>query len=200
MQIEAAGIRHIHGVLPIDAPGTAVVAVHSNRKRACTMKTLLLLRHAKSSWKDPELEDHDRPLNKRGKRDAPRVGLLLQQQQNLQPDVILCSSAKRARKTAAKVAKNCGYEGIIQLDGGLYLAGPEAVLNVLRGVADSHNCVMLVGHNPGLEYLLELLTGTQTQLPTAALAQLHVAIDSWSDVSSTTRASLVDIWRPRELE
>lgn len=186
-------------MLPIDAPGTAVVAVHSDRKRAGTMKTLLLLRHAKSSWKDSDLEDHDRPLNKRGKRDASRVGLLLQQQ-NLQPDVILSSSAKRARKTAAKVAKNCGYEGIIQLDGALYLAGPEAVLHVLRGVADSHNCVMLVGHNPGLEYLIELLTGTQTHLPTAALAHLQVAIDSWSDVSSTTRASLVDIWRPRELE
>jgi len=163
------------------------------------MKTLLILRHAKSSWKDPGLDDHDRPLNKRGKRDAPRIGKLLHQH-HLQPDVILSSSAKRARKTAAKVAKAYGYEGIIELDGELYLAAPDGLLRVLQDVPDRHDCVMLVGHNPGLEQLIELLTGTVTRLPTSALARLRVAIESWSDVAPTTHAELIDIWRPRELE
>jgi len=163
------------------------------------MKTLLILRHAKSSWKDPELDDHDRPLNKRGKRDAPRIGKLLHQH-HLQPDVILSSTAKRARGTAAKVAKVCGYEGIIELDGELYLAAPDGLLRVLQDVPDRHACVMLVGHNPGLEQLIELLTGTVTRLPTAALARLRVAIESWRDVAPTTRAELIDIWRPRERE
>ena len=77
------------------------------------MKTLLILRHAKSSWNYPELSDYDRPLNKRGKRDAPRMGKFLREQK-LTPDRILTSSAKRARRTASKVAKACGYGGKVK--------------------------------------------------------------------------------------
>ena len=123
------------------------------------MKTLLILRHAKSSWKDEQVGDHDRPLNKRGKCEAPRVGEHLQQA-NLQPELIISSTAKRARKTASKVAQQCGYQGVIELQGTLYLAPPDAYVETLRNVDDSVNRVMVVGHNPGLEQLLALLDRT----------------------------------------
>ena len=89
------------------------------------MKTLLILRHAKSDWETPDVADHDRPLNGRGKRDAPRMGRLLRDE-NLVPDLIISSTAKRARKTAKLVAEASGYEGEIRLAETLYLAGPEA--------------------------------------------------------------------------
>ena len=90
------------------------------------MKTLLILRHAKSSWKHEQISDHDRPLNKRGKRDAPRIGRLLRDR-NLAPELIISSTAKRARKTAAKAARECCYEGVIELCGELYLAPQENI-------------------------------------------------------------------------
>src|SRR5512138_2218530 len=98
------------------------------------MKTLLLLRHAKSSWKHPELGDHDRPLNKRGKRTAPLLGALLQDQ-GLIPDLILCSSAVRTHDTAFLVAKACHYVGEIKQTHTLYLAEPQTYVEVLRQVA-----------------------------------------------------------------
>jgi phosphohistidine phosphatase len=163
-----------------------------------SMKTLLILRHAKSSWKDEQLEDHDRPLNKRGKRDAPRIGEWLQEAR-LQPELILSSTAKRARKTASRLAKKCGYQGIIELDGTLYLAPPEAYLAALRKVDDQVGCTLVVGHNPGLGQLLALLTGHDTHLPTATLAQIQLDVAAWSDVNSQTRGTLIAIWQPNEL-
>jgi phosphohistidine phosphatase len=163
------------------------------------MKTLLLLRHAKSSWKDEQVEDHDRPLNKRGKRDAPRIGELLQQAQ-LVPQLIISSTAKRARKTASRLAKKCGYQGVIELDGTLYLAPPEAYLAAIRGIDDPVSCAMVVGHNPGLEQLLALLTGHDTHLPTAALARVQLDVEAWRDVNSQMRGALVELWQPSELE
>lgn len=163
------------------------------------MKTLLILRHAKSSWKNEELADHDRPLNKRGKRDAPRMGKLLREQQ-LTPELIIASTAKRTRKTAAEVARACHYEGVIQLTGELYLAPASAYLEVLRGVPDHIQCVMVVGHNPGAEELLALLTGYAIPLPTAALAQVQLDLDRWNQLTSQSRGALVACRNPRELE
>src|SRR6266480_4882827 len=111
------------------------------------MKTLLLLRHAKSSWKQPELADHTRPLNKRGKKTAPRMGALLQDE-DLIPDLIICSSAVRAYTTALLVAKACSYMGEINQTRSLYLAEPEDYVEVLRQVAEKHMRVLVVGHNP----------------------------------------------------
>ncbi|MHB0955743.1 MAG: SixA phosphatase family protein [Pirellulaceae bacterium] len=163
------------------------------------MKTLLLLRHAKSSWKDEQIEDHDRPLNKRGKRDAPRIGERLQQA-GLAPERIISSTARRARKTASRVAKHCVYQGIIELDGTLYLASPDAYLTVIRRIDDPVACAMVVGHNPGLEQLLALLTGHATHLPTAALAHIQLEVAAWRDVNSQTRGTLVELWQPSDLE
>ena len=162
------------------------------------MKTLLILRHAKSSWSDANLSDHERPLNKRGKHDAPRMGKLLQAEQ-LTPDLIVSSTAKRAHKTAAKVADGCGYQGDIELTDSFYLGRPGNYVQYLQQVADENDSVMVGGHNPGLEALLDLLTGHDERLPTAALAQIEFDIASWREMACTPTGNLVNLWLPREL-
>jgi phosphohistidine phosphatase len=162
------------------------------------MKTLLILRHAKSAWDEPGVADHDRPLSKRGKRDAPRMGQLLRDEE-LVPDLILSSTAKRARRTAQLVAETCGYEGDIELDESLYLADPEAYLEALADLPDAVQRVMVVGHNPGLEELLEALTGEAEPLPTAALAEVALSIAHWGQAKAA-QGQLVNVWLPRERE
>jgi phosphohistidine phosphatase len=163
------------------------------------MKTLLILRHAKSSWDDASLDDHERPLNPRGRRDAPRMGELLRRE-GLVPDLIITSDAVRAQATAEAAAEAAGYRGRIVVDGLLYHAGPEDAIAVLQSMrAATAAAVMIVGHNPGLEELVERLTGESHDLPTAALVQLAVPIDEWRELSVSTRAALVNLWRPKEL-
>jgi len=162
------------------------------------MKTLLLLRHAKSSWGNAWLDDHDRPLNKRGKHDAPRMGELLVQQ-GLVPDVLVTSTAKRARKTATAVAEACGYAGDVIEMSDLYLASPDECMHVLRTLPDQFTSALLVAHNPGLEQLLFRLTGSEEVMATATLAQIALPISQWNDVALNGDATLVSIWRPREL-
>ena len=162
------------------------------------MKTLLVLRHAKSSWNDQALDDHERPLNKRGRRDAPRMGVLVREC-GLIPDVIISSDAVRARVTAEAVAEAARYAGEILLDPHLYLACPADILSRLTTVRENAGTVMIVGHNPGLEKLVEQLTGERQDLPTAALAQIGLPIDQWRDLTLSTRGMLVDLWRPEEL-
>ena len=162
------------------------------------MKTLLVLRHAKSSWNDPALDDHERPLNKRGRRDAPRVGALVREY-GLIPDLVISSDAVRARLTAEAVAEEARYAGEILLDPHLYLAGPADILSLLPTVQENAKTVMIVGHNPGLETLVEQLTGERQDLPTAALAQIDLPIDQWRDLTRSTRGTLVGLWRPEPL-
>ena len=162
------------------------------------MKTLLVLRHAKSSWNDPALDDHERPLNKRGRRDAPRMGELVREY-GLIPDVIISSDAVRARLTAEAVAEAARHVGEILLDPHLYLACPADILSLLTTVRENAGTVMIVGHNPGLEKLVEQLTGERQDLPTAALAQVGLPIDHWRDLKRSTRGTLVGLWRPEEL-
>ena len=162
------------------------------------MKTLLILRHAKSSWKDDGLPDHDRPLNKRGERDAPRVGKLLLEQ-GLIPDLIISSTAKRARKTAKMVAKGCGYARKIQLTPDFYLAPAGVYIEVLNGLPVDYSQVMVVGHNPGMEELVGRLTRKPEAMPTAALAHVSLPLDRWSTLDGATGGKLIHLWRPREL-
>ena len=162
------------------------------------MKTLLVLRHAKSSWNDPALDDHERPLNDRGLRDAPRMGELVREY-GLIPDVVLSSDAVRARLTAEAVADVAGYAGEILLDPRLYLAGPTDILSLLPSVRENAETVMIVGHNPGLEQLVEQLTRKRHDLPTAALAQIDLPIEQWRDLTLSTRGTLMGLWRPKEL-
>jgi phosphohistidine phosphatase len=163
------------------------------------MKTLLLLRHAKSSWKNPQLEDHERPLNKRGKRDAPRMGQLLKRE-NLLPDLIVSSSAKRCRRTAELVATATGYRGETHITGKLYEASGARLLEAISEFPSDRSRILLIAHNPGLEELLEKLTGTHRLLPTGALAWLEIFIENWREINDTPRVELKHLWQPRELE
>jgi len=162
------------------------------------MKTLLILRHAKSSWKDSGLSDHDRPLNPRGRRDAPKVGKRLREE-GLIPDVLLSSTALRARQTAEAVAEESGFEGEIQFIRELYGGGPEATLEALRGLPDLVACALVVGHNPDLEELVDWLCGESVRMPTAALAQIQLEIQRWGNINDEeAQGKLVDLWTARE--
>ncbi len=162
------------------------------------MKTLLLLRHAKSSRADSRLADHDRPLNDRGNEAAKLMGQLLADER-LIPALSLSSTAVRARKTAAKVAKRCGYAKPVQLDERLYLTEPKRHLDVLRDIPDDCERVLVVGHNPGIAAFLNELTAADEELPTAALARIELPLEHWRDASAKTRGTLVRLWRPKEL-
>jgi phosphohistidine phosphatase len=161
------------------------------------MKTLLLLRHAKSSWKQPELNDHDRPLNKRGKKEAPKVGEYLKSN-NLVPDQILSSTARRAQDTAQAVAEESGFDKPIELYQDLYMSEPSCYLDILHRLSDSSNRVLVVGHNPDLDELLTLLTDVTQHMTTAALAQIDLPISSWTELNEATDGRLKNFWAPHE--
>src|SRR5919106_6755436 len=164
------------------------------------MKTLLILRHAKSSWKEQDLPDHDRPLNKRGKNDAPGIGKLLKDK-DLIPDLIMSSTAVRAKKTAELVAKACKYKGKIVLNQSLYGADPADYLKIMEGLSDKHITVLVVGHSPSVEETVELLTGsTEVIMPTCALAQVSLPIQKWAELKEQKiKGKLLKVWRPKEL-
>jgi phosphohistidine phosphatase len=163
------------------------------------MKRLLILRHAKSSWRNTELNDHERPLKKRGRRDAPRVGRYVAEA-GLMPAIILSSDAKRARDTARLVIEAAGYDGTMEVEHALYLADPEDIVRRLQEAPAECPSIMVVGHNPGLEDLLAALAGRIEPLPTAALAVLELDIPDWSSLKMDAGARLIDVWRPRERE
>lgn len=161
------------------------------------MKTLLILRHAKSSWANPGQDDWHRPLNERGQQDAPRVGDWLRER-SLRPDLIITSDAVRARTTAQAVANAIGHAHEIVMEPGLYLAKPQAVIDLLTALEGDARTVMIVGHNPGLEELVLLLTGEHVGLVTAAIVEVELTIDRWSELDSAVTASIVSRWKPRE--
>ena len=163
------------------------------------MKILLILRHAKSSWKYPGLADINRPLNKRGKRDAPRMGVLLREQ-DLVPDIILSSPAVRARKTALAVSVESGSENDIEIHDDFYPGDPYAFLESLTAMPDQIKIALIVSHNPGLEAFLDVLTGEAARMPTSALAHISLPIESWHELNDEIDGSLVDFWRVKELD
>src|SRR5262245_57005344 len=114
------------------------------------MKTLLLLRHAKSSWDSPAARDYDRPLAPRGERDAPRIGKALRDA-DIDLDLVVSSPAVRARQTAELVLKAARYEGAVQFEEAIYEAAVTALMDVVRDLPDTAETAMLVGHNPGFE-------------------------------------------------
>ncbi len=188
------------------------------------MKVLYLLRHAKSSWKDASLADHDRPLNGRGRRAAKVMGDYLNRYMastGPAPDLVLCSTAARTRETLDIVQCNApqtiGGDSVkTEFDSGLYHAAPMELLGRLRDLADHVGVVLLIGHNPGLERLALGLTGEQAEhpagkipgegflgsmavkFPTAALAILEAEIKSWRDLKAGG-ALLRQFIRPKDL-
>ena len=163
------------------------------------MKTLLLMRHAKSSWKDTELSDIDRPLSKRGKKDAPQMGALLLEKE-LVPQIILSSPAVRARQTAELLAAACEFTGDVQYLDSFYLAEPAAYVEGLVALPDDIELAMVIGHNPGLEGLLQMISGRIESLPTSTIAYLSVPISSWHELRSDTEGELLELLLPYEIE
>ena len=152
------------------------------------MKTLLLLRHAKSSWDSPAARDFDRPLSGRGERDAPRIGKALKLS-DVEVDLVVSSPAQRARQTTDAVFGAAKYKGPVKFDENIYEAGMSELLAVVRGLPDDDETVALVGHNPGFEELLGTLVGSPSEpasvrLPTATLSLVELDVDRWRDVDA----------------
>ncbi len=169
------------------------------------MKTLMLLRHAKSSCDDPSLPDFQRPLAARGRDAAPRMGKAMAKA-GLRPDVVLCSGARRAVETWEAVAPNLDCEQV-QVDDTLYLATADAMLAWLNQLPDSVESVLLVGHNPGFEELARRLAGDgrkkalkrlRRKYPTGALAVLTFEADNWAGLQDGA-GRLDHFIRPKDL-
>jgi phosphohistidine phosphatase len=167
-------------------------------------RELLILRHAKSAWDTPAATDYDRPLNGRGKRDAPRMGAWLHAQ-GLVPDHVVASPARRARQTARRACKALGLDPEqVDWQTRLYLADLSTLLAVLADCPGDARRVLLVGHNPGLEELLVYLGGHDLppppggkRLPTATVARLDLPED-WADLAAGSGE--LRAWvRPRDL-
>ena len=170
------------------------------------MKTVFLLRHAKSSWDDSSLADHDRPLSKRGRNAAPRIGAYMRGA-DLRPDLVLCSTALRTRQTLQGVLSQLDVEPAIEFDEELYLSAPDEMLDLVRSVPDTVEAVLLVGHNPGTGMLAGHLSGfglaenlklMRAKFPTTALAIIELNVDRWKDTVGGC-GTLKEFVRPRDL-
>lgn len=147
------------------------------------MKTLFILRHAKSSWDFPDLSDFERPLNKRGKKAAPFMGKLMQEK-NLVPDLIISSPAERAKQTAKLVRESAEFDVETRFDERIYEASSHSLMYLVSEIDDEADSVMIVGHNPGFENLAGVLSGERYRMPTAALAVIDLEIKNWSDIAA----------------
>ncbi len=160
------------------------------------MKKLYILRHAKSSWDQPDLADFDRPLNQRGIITAPFMGELIARKRYL-ADVMISSPAKRSRQTAHLVKESSGYQANLLFDERIYEASPQVLRQILSEIDDKIISAMIVGHNPGIEGFIRYITGDIVQMPTAALASLSIEIDKWSELSAGS-GTLQEVIRPKE--
>jgi phosphohistidine phosphatase len=160
------------------------------------MRTIFLLRHGKSSWKDTSLDDFDRPLAGRGRRAASAMGRFLKSE-HIEPALILCSPAARTRETLSLMQEKFGTAVPIRFEKGIYMAEAPLLLRRLRGLSDSLPSVMIIGHNPSLEQLALLLVGDggdeeETRLkrlmaekfPTGTLAEIAAAVEHWHEVAA----------------
>ena len=160
------------------------------------MKTLFVLRHAKSSWDDADLADFERPLNDRGKRTAPFMGKMMHEK-GLEPSIILSSPAARAKQTALSVKDAGGFSCELRFDDRIYEASPHSLLQVVSEIDDAHASAMLVGHNPGIEGFIRYLTGNLEPMPTAALAVIDLNIDKWNEIADGS-GELQNVFRPKD--
>ncbi len=167
------------------------------------MRRLHLLRHAKSSWDDHGLPDHDRPLAPRGRRAAARLAGWLEVNE-VRPQLVLCSTATRARDTLALLAGGLG-EPPASFEDELYHASAAGLLSRIRAIGDDVTEALLVGHNPGLQQLGVLLAVASRErdrvaakLPTGALLSLELDTESWAD-AGPGRARIIELVRPRDL-
>ena len=161
------------------------------------MRTLLIMRHAKSGWDNPDLADFDRPLNSRGLKTAPFMGNIIYEN-DLQPDFIISSPAKRAKQTAILVKETAQIETKIEYEEKIYEASPTTLLYVAAGIPDEKESVLLVGHNPGIEGFIRMLTGESSVIRTAAIAKISLNIEKWSEIAANS-GTLDLLMRPKDL-
>jgi phosphohistidine phosphatase len=162
------------------------------------MKTLLMMRHAKSSWDSGVASDHERPLNKRGRKDAPVMASLLCNYDEV-PDLIVSSDAKRTCETLdlmLPVFEKFGAEPLVEIESSFYHAPASEWLERLVEIPDPIGSVLFLGHNPGAEELVMHFSAAHHSMPTAAIACFRFDNDSWSNI---TDGDLADIWRPKEV-
>ena len=164
-------------------------------------KVLLMLRHAKSSWKDKTVDDHDRPLNKRGRREAIKMGEHLKKT-NIVPDTIMTSSALRAIETTKYICRYSGYNNLVEVNFSLHRGGIDSYINSLTTVSNDKQKLLIIGHNPDLEELAGILINRTIRIPTCTLVQVKLNIENWKsiDLHCNFRSELVDIWRPKKIE
>ncbi len=156
------------------------------------MRTLFLLRHAKSSWDDPGISDIDRPLNARGLNAAAFMGEYAARR-GLIPDLIIASPARRTAQTADIFREHSGFNVPIHFDERIYEASVGALMNVIAAVAENVESIMIVGHNPGIEGLIRHLTGKIEPMPTAALAVIELE-------ERSVAGKLKEVIRPKEAQ
>ncbi|HEX8217027.1 MAG TPA: histidine phosphatase family protein [Allosphingosinicella sp.] len=169
------------------------------------MKILTLLRHAKSTWDDPVARDFDRPLNRRGRKAARRVGEEIRSL-GLEFDLVLASPAVRVRETLDEIEEGCGRPLGARFDERIYLAEPGTLLDMVRAADDAAGSVLLVGHNPGVESLAMSLDGgtllrdaVAIKYPTGTLAEIELPAERWSDVAPGS-GRIARFIRPRDLD
>jgi len=152
------------------------------------MKTLLLVRHAKSSWEEPGVQDIDRPLNERGKQDAPEMAKRLKDKK-IDIDLFVSSPAKRARRTAKFFAEEFDVKkGDIVLEEELYLASPSSFMNVINGLEKKYDTVALFAHNPGITELANQLTAVRIDnMPTCSVFAVQADTESWKHFESAEK-------------
>ena len=160
------------------------------------MKTLILMRHAKSSWKDHNISDADRPLKKRGKKDTQAMAKIMLEKE-LVPQKIMASSAKRARRTAEILVEETKANITPEVLDQLYMAEIQVYMDLIKSLPDDLERVMIVGHNPDLECLVQMLSNQIESLPAGAMAVLSMPIKSWKDLSPEIKCDLVDLYKPK---
>lgn len=160
------------------------------------VRTLLVLRHAKSGHDEP-VSDKVRTLTSRGRKDARRMGELARKRELL-PDRVLCSTATRARETLELFAEGASFAGPIEYLDELYLAEPDAIVRAIGAHGGSAGRVMVVGHNPGLEDLVANLTAERTDLPTTAFVECALPIASWKELNLESAGRLSAMFRPKD--
>lgn len=169
------------------------------------MKRLILLRHAKSDWSDDDLNDHERPLNARGRDAAARIGRYMREH-DLKPDLVVCSTARRTVETLARVLAESGHAPEVVYDRRIYLAMPDLMLKVAEEKAGDAATVMIVGHNPGTEALAcalaargdrETIAKLHAKYPTGAISVFECDGGGWDSIGGG--ATLSRYAMPREL-
>ncbi len=161
------------------------------------MKTLYILRHAKSNWDDVTLSDFDRPLNTRGLKAAPFMGTIMKEREFV-PDRIISSPATRARETAELVRSTAGIDDEIDYDKRIYDAPVGSLLSVIAEIDERIKSALIVGHNPGLEGLIYHLTGEVSPMPTAALAVIELDVKAWHLIGGMS-GKLSNTIRPKDI-